>query len=263
MNWRKFLLDEAYRDPEALVVVLAWRELPGSGRSGPAPAAVRPALRRWAASARRAKAGGKPPAAPGRSRSRALRDDGAGNLLVPFRDADGCLRALQAVAPDGRTSVIGDMRRPGLLCLFDGNRHLAGADAAPVAVFAHDYAVAAAVHAATGEATALAPSVAGVKASVAALRRRRSGCRVVVAGGARDGSRRTCAGPAGGRPGRCRRAAAGCAAGAFRAGAGRSARTRHAPPIAPAPASPAFSRPFPTPPRRPMAGGFFPVVRLR
>ena len=182
-NWRKFLLGEAYRDPEALVVVLAWRELLGPGRSGPAPAAVRPALRRWAASARRAKAGGKPPAAPDRSRSRGLRDDSAGNLLVPFRDAEGCLRALQAVAPDGRTSAIGDMRRPGLLCLFDGNRHLAGADAAPVAVLAHDYAVAAAVHAATGEATALAASAAGVRVSVAALRRRRPGCRVVVAGG--------------------------------------------------------------------------------
>ena len=182
-NWRKFLLDEAYRDPEALVVVLAWRELLGPGRSGPAPAAIRPALRCWAASARRATAGGKPPAATGLGRG--LRDDGAGNLLVPFRDADGCLRALQAVAPDGRTSAIGDMRRPGLLCLFDGDRRLAGKDAALAVVLADDYAIAAAVHAATGEATALAPSAAGVRASVAVLRRRRPGCRVVVAGGAR------------------------------------------------------------------------------
>lgn len=177
-NWRNFLLDEAYRDPEALVIVLAYKELLGLGRGGSAPASARPALRRWAASARWAKAGGKPPAMPG------LRKDGAGNLLVPFRDADGHLRALQAVAPDGRTAAIGDVRQPGLLHVCGADRRRAGADAAPVVVLAGDYATAAAVHAATGAATALAPPAAGARASTAALRRRRPGCRIVAVGGA-------------------------------------------------------------------------------
>ena len=197
-DWKQFLMNEAYRDPLALVIIIAYKEMLHMLTGGPArvPKAVRPALRHWMEKGEWLDGGTSPWLKPGTARGLGLKEDGGGNLLVPFRDKDGHIWGLQALRPDGKTMAIGDVRKSGLLHVIDPDRRLAatkGKDA-PAVVLADGPATAAAVRKATRAPVALLPPDGNMKAAVRSLRARNRGCDVVAVGDRGFAERATAAG---------------------------------------------------------------------
>ncbi len=188
-DWKQFLMNEAYRDPLALVVVLAYKELfRAVAGGGPArlPRTLRPALKHWMDAGKWADGKAGPWfGEKGKARGLGLKEDGNGNLLVPFRDRDGHVWALQVLKPDGKTTAVGDPGRKGLLHVIDPEGRIGKAKTPPAVVLTGDLASAAAIRDASRVPVAVIPAGGDVKAAVKSLRARRPDCNVVGAG---DGS---------------------------------------------------------------------------
>jgi putative DNA primase/helicase len=105
-----------------------------------------------------------------------LRQDAAGNLLVPLRDATGRLWSTQAIGSDGRKSFQKDGR-------VHGCHYLIGDPAAGSAILvAEGYATGATVHRATGQPVAVAFNAGNLAAVAEALRERYPDKPILIAG---------------------------------------------------------------------------------
>ena len=148
-NWKLFLISEAYRDPLAMVFLIAQQELLhlvfGDNRPTPVTKLANPALAAWKKAGNWATA--KPLAwlADSRSTGRGCRMDEDGNLLVPFKDHNGYMQAVRLYSPDGKTMDIGSTQTRGLTHLIDPKKQV---NAGPV-IFTADYADAVKIHDAT------------------------------------------------------------------------------------------------------------------
>ena len=187
-DWKQFLMNEAYRDPMALVVIITYKEMfravfgEGAARM---PRILRPTLRHWMEAGKWADGKSSPwLGQKGKTRGLGLKEDGDGNLLVPFRDKNGHVWSLQVLRPDGKTTEIGDLGRKGLLHVIDPGERIEKAEKPPAVVLTDDLASAAAIRGASRVPVALLPPDGNMKAAVKSLRAQRPDCTVVVAGGA-------------------------------------------------------------------------------
>ena len=188
-DWKQFLMNEAYRDPLALVIIMTYKEMfRAVAGAGPArlPRTLRPALKHWMDSGKWAD--GKPGpwfAEKGKARGLGLKEDGSGNLLVPFRDKNGHVWGLQVLKPDGGTTSVGDPGRKGLLHVIDPERRIEKAKTPPAVVLTNNLASASAIRDASRGPVAVVPPGGDIKAAAKSLRARRPDCNVVAVG---DGS---------------------------------------------------------------------------
>ena len=148
-NWKLFLISEAYRDPLAMVFLIAQQELLhlvfGDNRPTPVTKLANPALAAWKAAGNWATAKPLSWLAETRSTGRGCRLDDEGNLLVPFKDRNGYMQAVRLYAPDGKSLDIGNERTRGLVHLIDTRKQI---ESGPV-IFSADYADAVKIHDAT------------------------------------------------------------------------------------------------------------------
>ena len=148
-NWKLFLISEAYRDPLAMVFLIAQQELLhlvfGDNRPTPVTKLANPALAAWKAAGNWANAKSLSWLSDTRSTGRGCRLDDEGNLLVPFKDRNGYMQAVRLYAPDGKTLNIGNSRARGLTHLIDPKKQI---DKGPVIVTS-DYADAVKIYDAT------------------------------------------------------------------------------------------------------------------
>ncbi len=184
MNWKQFLINEAYRDPLALVIIIMHREMMdlAFGPSPRVPKMVSPALRHWTGAGTWADGRKNPWLTVRKVKGFGLKEDGDGNLIIPFRDARGNIRALRCLAPDGKTLNIGDMRGPGLAHVIDPGKTLAASGDADRVVITDDYAAAAAIHTAARRAVVLVPPGADAGKRLEALKAEHPGVQAVLAG---------------------------------------------------------------------------------
>jgi phage/plasmid primase-like uncharacterized protein len=148
-NWKLFLISEAYRDPLAMVFLIAQQELLhlvfGDNRPTPVTKLANPALAAWKKAGNWATAKPLSWLAETRSTGRGCRMDDEGNLLVPFKDRNGYMQAVRLYAPDGKIMDIGNTRANGLVHLIDTRKQI---ESGPV-IFTADYADAVKIHDAT------------------------------------------------------------------------------------------------------------------
>ncbi|WP_417843543.1 TraI/MobA(P) family conjugative relaxase [Thalassospira sp.] len=148
-NWKLFLIIEAYRDPLAMVFLIAQQELLhlvfGTDRPTPVTKLANPALAAWKEAGHWAKAKSLSWLSDTRSTGRGCRVDDDGNLLVPFKDRNGHMQAVRLYAPAGKIMDIGNTRANGLSHLIDPQKQInKGA-----VIFTSDYADAVKIHDAT------------------------------------------------------------------------------------------------------------------
>jgi phage/plasmid primase-like uncharacterized protein len=145
-NWKLFLISEAYRDPLAMVFLIAQQELLhlvfGNDRPTPVTKLANPALKAWKEAGNWAKSKSLSWLSETRSTGRGCRMDEDGNLLVPFKDRNGHLQAVRLYSPDGKSLDIGNERARGLVHLIDPRKQI---DKGPV-IFTADYADAVKIH---------------------------------------------------------------------------------------------------------------------
>tara|TARA_R110001583_G_scaffold87175_1_gene227782 strand:+ start:1132 stop:4281 length:3150 start_codon:yes stop_codon:yes gene_type:complete len=148
-NWKLFLISEAYRDPLAMVFLIAQQELLhlvfGDNRPTPVTKVANPALAAWKKAGNWATAKPLSWLAETRSTGRGCRLDEDGNLLVPFKDRNGYMQAVRLYAPDGKRLDIGHTGARGLVHLIDTKKQI---NKGPV-IFTSDYADAVEIHDAT------------------------------------------------------------------------------------------------------------------
>ncbi len=148
-NWKLFLLSEAYRDPLAMVFLLAQQEffhlLFGDDRPTPVSKLAAPALAAWRDAAKWADAKTLSWLVDTRSTGRGCRLDDVGNLLVPFKDENGFMQAVRIYAPDQKMMSIGNTKSRGLVHVIDTREQISSG---PV-IFTTDYADGVKIHDAT------------------------------------------------------------------------------------------------------------------
>lgn len=148
-NWKLFLLSEAYRDPLAMVFLLAQQEffhlVFGDDRPTPVSKLTAPALAAWREAGKWADAKTLNWLADTRSTGRGCRLDDAGNLLVPFKDENGFMQAVRIYAPDQKSMSIGNTSAKGLVHVIDSRKQISSG---PV-IFTTDYAEGVKIHDAT------------------------------------------------------------------------------------------------------------------
>ncbi len=185
-GWKSYLLMEAYKDPMAMVLIIAHREMLEAlfGGSGPRPTPpprqpipdpVRPALEHWRQAGTWAR-----PATNAWLKDRKLpghgcKVDEAGNLVVPFRDGDGRMVGLRLLAADGQSMDIGNVA--GAAHVIDPGKRL-GAGGAVVTT---DYAMGAAIQMATEAPVIVVAGEDAVAPTVARLHQEHPGIEVVLA----------------------------------------------------------------------------------
>lgn len=179
-------MTEAWRDPLALVVLIAYQEylhiLFGSDDDAPRPIPRRaaPALAAWRATGRWAGPGdGHAPRPRGFGRGCRLADDGA--LAAPFRDRAGHMRGLRLFGADGRHLDIGAVETVGHWHAVDPGGVLAAARPDGPVVLTADYADAVAAHDAVRVPAIATGSGATLVAEVRELRRRHPRVRPILA----------------------------------------------------------------------------------
>ena len=169
-TWREFLYADALNDPLAMAIILTQKRMiqslipisrhngPGSkSQRGPVfPKSLAPVMKAWMEKTSWA----DPKAAASHfldsrmtiSNMAGLKQNEDGAMLVPLRDIKGTLWAIEAHAPDGRVSVIGQ-KKPGLVHLVDPKRLLQQKQAGPppTLLIAEDTATAAVLNQATGQ----------------------------------------------------------------------------------------------------------------
>ena len=195
-DWKQFLMNEAYRDPLALVIIMTYKEM-FRGFSGPdrLPRTLRPALRHWIDAGKRTDGTPGPwLGEKGVARGLGLKEDGSGNLLVPFRDKDGHVWGLQVLKPDGKTAAVGGLGKKGLLHVIDPERKIESGKKPPAVVLTDNLAAAAAIREATRAPVALVPPGGDIKATVRSLRAGHGDCKAVAAGDASFAARAHAAG---------------------------------------------------------------------
>ena len=187
-DWKQFLINEAYRDPLALVVIMTYKKMFrafGDGGRDRLPRTLRPALRHWIDAGKWADGTAGPwVKEKGGARSLGLREDGSGNLMVPFRGKDGHVWGLQVLKPDGKTTEIGNLGKKGLLHVIDPERRIEAGGKPPAVVLTDNIAAAAAVRNAAHAPVALVPKGGDLKAAAACLRAKHADCKIAAAGAA-------------------------------------------------------------------------------
>ncbi|WP_404424230.1 TraI/MobA(P) family conjugative relaxase [Thalassospira australica] len=148
-NWKLFLLSEAYRDPLAMVFLIAQQEfihlIFGDDRPTPVSKLAAPALAAWREAGKWADAKSLNWLADTRSTGRGCRLDDVGNLLVPFKDENGFMQAVRIYAPGQNMMSIGNIKARGLTHIIDTRKQI---NSGPV-IFTADYADAVKIHDAT------------------------------------------------------------------------------------------------------------------
>ncbi len=148
-NWKLFLLTEAYRDPMAMVLLVAQQEFInlvfGDDRPTPLSKMAAPALAAWRQSGNWAEAKSMSWMADTRYTGRGCRTDEKGNLLVPFKDERGFMQSVRIYSPDGKSMNIGNTRRRYLQHIIDSRKQR---ENGPV-IYTADYAEGVKIHDAT------------------------------------------------------------------------------------------------------------------
>ena len=148
-NWKLFLLTEAYRDPMAMVLLVAQQEFLnlvfGDDRPTPLSKMAVPALSAWRQAGSWADANSMSWMAETRYTGRGCRTDEEGNLLVPFKDARGYMQSVRIYSPNGKSMQIGSSSARNLSHLIDSRKQR---ESGPV-IYTTDYADAVKIHDAT------------------------------------------------------------------------------------------------------------------
>jgi phage/plasmid primase-like uncharacterized protein len=185
-NWKLFLISEAYRDPLAMVFLIAQQELLhlvfGNDKPTPVTKLANPALAAWKAAGNWAKAKSLTWLSDTRSTGRGCRMDEDGNLLVPFKDRNGHMQAMRLYAPDGKTMDIGNSRARGLTHVIDPKKQI---DEGPV-IFTSDYADAVKIHDATRRPVVIVADPADLGRVIAEQQRRSPEIKPIIVGNAEN-----------------------------------------------------------------------------
>ncbi len=148
-NWKIFILSEAYKDPLVVVFLLAQQEFLhlvfGDERPTPVSKLAAPALAAWREAGQWADAKTLNWMADTRFVGRGCRMDDTGNLIVPFKDANGYMQSVRVYSPDGKSLDIGNKRAQGLAHIIDTRKEIDGGSV----VFISDYADGVKIHDAT------------------------------------------------------------------------------------------------------------------
>jgi phage/plasmid primase-like uncharacterized protein len=183
-NWKLFLISEAYRDPLAMVFLIAQQELLhlvfGNDRPTPVTKLANPALAAWKKAGNWATAKSLSWLADTRSTGRGCRMDEDGNLLVPFKDHNGHMQAVRLYAPDGKIMDIGNSHARGLTHLIDPKKQI---DKGPV-IFTSDYADAVKIYDATRRPVVVVADPTDLARVIAEHQRRSPEIKPVIAGDA-------------------------------------------------------------------------------
>jgi phage/plasmid primase-like uncharacterized protein len=183
-NWKLFLISEAYRDPLAMVFLIAQQELLhlvfGDNRPTPVTKLANPALKAWKAAGNWAKAKSLSWLSDTRSTGRGCRVDEDGNLLVPFKDHNGYMQAVRLYSPDGKTMDIGSTQARGLTHLIDPKKQV---NVGPV-IFTTDYADAVKIYDATRRPVVVVADPTDLARVIAEHQRRSPEIKPVIAGNA-------------------------------------------------------------------------------
>ncbi|WP_085586285.1 TraI/MobA(P) family conjugative relaxase [Thalassospira mesophila] len=184
-NWKLFLISEAYRDPLAMVFLIAQQELLhlvfGNDRPTPVTKLANPALAAWKEAGNWATAKSLTWLSETRSTGRGCRMDEDGNLLVPFKDRNGHMQAVRLYAPDGKIMEIGHSRARGLTHVIDPKKQVAKG---PV-IFTSDYADAVKIHEATRRPIVIVADPADLGRVIAEHQRRSPEITPIIAGDAK------------------------------------------------------------------------------
>ncbi len=191
-SWRLFLATEAYKDPMAMVLIIAHREmleaLFGGGQPrpplpprSPVPAAAREALAHWRQAGTWARPDNTAWLKEHKLPGIGCKVDEAGNLVVPFRDGAGRMRGVRVVAADGQTLDIGDVAGAGIAHVIDPGQRLGAEGGATAAIVTADYAMGAAIQAATEAPVIVVASEGMIRPALARLRQAHPGLDLVVA----------------------------------------------------------------------------------
>lgn len=152
-NWKMYLMSEAFRDPLAIVLVMAHQEFlalvvdqPRGLRHPPRVGAeIRQALAAWRDTSDWSSASPSAWVKTEKLASAGVRVDDKGNLVVPFRDGDGHIQGVRMVGQTGATLDLGHLDR-GVMHIIDPKKQI---DAGARVVIASDYHLALAIHRAT------------------------------------------------------------------------------------------------------------------
>ncbi|PCI26486.1 hypothetical protein COB52_05985, partial [Candidatus Kaiserbacteria bacterium] len=182
-NWKLFLISEAYRDPLAIVFIMAHTELltavfgdVQSTRALGFPKVASDALRVWREAGKWADAQSLDWLADTRSVGRGCRIDDAGNLVVPFKNAAGHMQAVRLYSPDGKATNIGDMKTGVLTHVIDTKKALGPG---PV-IFTSDYADAVKIHDATRRPVVVVSDAAKMTAAIDQFQRQHKELKAIV-----------------------------------------------------------------------------------
>lgn len=187
-NWKLFLLSEAYRDPLAMVILIAHQEMfhmvfgdgSDSGRPQrplPVPTVARPVVEHWRTTTTWARPGNSAWLKNHRLPGHGCRVDEDGTLVIPFRDRDGELMGLRLLGQDGSTLDIGDLRGRALTHVIDPNGRLGKAPA----IITSNYALGAAIEAATEAPVVVVPDDDAMGPVLAALRTQHRDLQPIIA----------------------------------------------------------------------------------
>jgi phage/plasmid primase-like uncharacterized protein len=165
-NWKLFLLSEAYRDPMAMVLLIAQQEfinlIFGDDRPTPLSKMATPALAAWRQAGNWADAKSMNWMADTRYTGRGCRTDDAGNLLVPFKDARGYMQSVRIYSPNGKSMQLGNSTARNLTHLIDSRKRR---ESGPV-IYTTDYADAVKIHDATRRPVVVVADPKNIKAVI-------------------------------------------------------------------------------------------------
>jgi phage/plasmid primase-like uncharacterized protein len=185
-NWKMYLMSEAFRDPLAVVLVMAHQEFLSlffdPVREEPRkPPRVQPEIRQalaaWRDTSDWSSAGTSAWVKDEKLASAGVRVDDAGNLVVPFRDVEGGIQGVRMIAKNGETLDLGHLGG-GAMHIIDPKKQI---DAGARVVIATDYRAALAIHRATRAPVVLAPSEEAVPQVIEALERKHGPLKPVIA----------------------------------------------------------------------------------
>lgn len=148
-NWKLFLLTEAYRDPMAMVLLIAQQEffnlVFGDDRPTPLSKMAAPVLAAWRQAGSWAEAKSMTWVTDTRYTGRGCRTDEEGNLVVPFKDERGFMQSVRIYSPDGKSMNIGNTRGRNLTHIIDSRKQR---ESGPV-IYTADYTEGVKIHDAT------------------------------------------------------------------------------------------------------------------
>ncbi|WP_417814510.1 TraI/MobA(P) family conjugative relaxase [Thalassospira alkalitolerans] len=180
-NWKLFLLSEAYKDPMAMVFLIAQQEFLhmvfGDDKPTPVSKLAAPALAAWREAGQWASAKSLNWLAASRSTGRGCRIDDKGNLIVPLKDANGYMQRVSIYAPDGKRMQIGNVKARGLTHLIDSRKQ---SDRGPV-IFTDDYVDAVKIHDATRRPVVFVPDAKDLRKTITEHRHRNPMVKPIVA----------------------------------------------------------------------------------